>query len=203
MAVITVPSIPAAGVQMRLLRADLGLEFFSGAEVIVETTKAIWLISFPLKPLKEVNAAAWRGALVQLSKLANTFLVQPPFWTGPGTGYAGTQPLVKGADQLGTSLVCDIVSTASTAISLAGDFLEVNGEFKCLTANATTASGASPNEVTFNFEPALRQAPADNLAVDILTPQLAVRLITPEAQWAVSVGDFHDLVINAVESFGP
>lgn len=204
MALITIPAVPASGFNMQLMRGDIPLEFLAGGEVIVQSTKAVFACDFPLKPLKEADARLWRSVLVQLSKLGNTFKLQPPPYIGSVTGYSGPQPLVKGTGQLGLSLICDIVSTPSTLVAREGEWLEVsNGEFKCLTSDATTAAGGSPNEVTFNFEPALRNAPTDNTACDIITPQLTLRMLSPHVSWANSLGDFHGITIQAIEAFGP
>jgi hypothetical protein len=203
MAVITIPTLNAASLEMSLVRADSALEFISGAEVIVQAQKAVWAVSFPLRPMKKEIARPWKAALSQLSKLANTFQITPPDYEGPSNGYLGTQPKVKGASQLGLTLVCDVVSTASTTIGLVGDYFTVNGEFKILTANAITASGGSPNQVTLEFEPALRKAPADNALVEMINPLLTLRLFQSVGAWATTPAAFYSITVNAVESFGP
>jgi hypothetical protein len=198
MALITLPTIGAASVHPRLIRGDVPLEKMGGSVVVVAPPYAVWTLSIPLGTLKLADARAWFAALAQLSKLSNTCKVMPPGYPGPGTGYAGPAPLVLGAGQLGTSLNADGV-TPNAAIALAGDFMEVNGEFKILTANAT-ANGAG--QVTFVFESALRAAPADNAAIDIATPKITCRLAQPVAEWEYRRTSLrHDITLDLIESF--
>jgi hypothetical protein len=111
----------------------------------------------------------------QLSDRTNVFAYGPPYYSGPSTGYAGAGPLVNGASQLGLSLVCDGV-TPSAAILLAGDFLSfdvtspggaTNRQLNKVIANATADGGGN---VTFSLMLPIRQAPAENAAVNIFTP---------------------------------
>ncbi len=198
MALITIPTVRATGVTLRLLRGDSPLEFFSGSEVIIQSTKAVWLLSFPLVTQKIGATRAWAAALVQLSKLANTFQVAPPGWT-QGASYVGANPLVVGGANLGLTLPVDGASV-STTIGLAGGFFTVNGEFKMLTADAVTDGAGA---VTLEFEPALRDAPTDNAVVEIKDPLLTLRLVNPLMSFGGHMPDFFDTTIEAIESFGP
>lgn len=199
MATITLPSIPpATSMDFKLVRGDQALEFFSGAEVTVQSTKAIWVLSFPLRVQKLTAARAWWAAMVQLAKLDNTFNIYPPGWE-QGAGYTGATPLVQGASQLGTSLVCDGAATSDTVL-LAGDPFDVNGEFKVATADAV--SDGSGN-VTFNFEPALRASPPNNDPVEVKTPVIIMRMMSPTATVGAGIPDFINMSFEAVEHFGP
>lgn len=194
---ITIPAIVAAGFEISLLRADIELGKMDSSQVVVSPFGARWAASFPLTPQKEADARAWFAALSRLSSLANTFRFTPPDFTGPRSGYSGANPLVAGAGQLGLSLSADGV-TASTLIVRAGDYLEVNGEFKIVTTDATsTGLGA----VTISFEPALRQAPADNAVIQLQTPKATMRLTNPRASQSVRPGKIYDHSIDAIEAF--
>lgn len=200
MADISIPEFKVKSQDLQLVRGDAPIQFMNGAEVIMAPAFALWVLSAPLPVLQEAAAKDWRAALAQLSKLSNTFKVQPADYDGPGTGYAGADPVVNGGSQMGTSLVCDGVSL-STAIVQTGDFLEVNGEFKIVTADASSDGAGN---VTISFEPALRSAPADGATVDIQTPQLNnMRLVDPRAAWSVRPPKLYDIQIHAIESFGP
>ena len=52
MAIITIPTVTASGATMRLIRGDSSLEFFGGSTVAVQSTKALWAVSFPLAAQK-------------------------------------------------------------------------------------------------------------------------------------------------------
>ena len=198
MATITLPSGGIRRTQMRLVRGDAPLDTFTGNQVVVESVEATWFLRMEIVPLSAANARAWKAALVQLSRLVNTFDFTPPEYTGNSASYAGADPLVAGASQLGRDLDCDGVSN-STAIALAGDYIGVNGELKMLTANATSDGAGA---VTFDFEPALRQAPADNAVVELDAPVATFRLLQPVAEWAVEPPYIHQgIVIDAREAY--
>lgn len=200
MAIITIPAITASSMNFRLARGDNTLEFFDGGVVAIQSTKAIWVLSFPLvtQKLSDASTRLWWSALVQLAKPANQFKVYPPAWQ-QGAGYTGADPLVAGAGQLGLSLVCD-GAAASETVALEGDPIEVNTEFKILTTDAI--SDGSGN-VTFDFEPALRVAPGNNAVVDVKTPEITMRMVTPSASISARLPEFFDINIDAIEHFGP
>lgn len=197
MALITLPTLVPAGVELQLVRGDVALEKIGGGVVVVAPPYAVWMMTIPLSEQEIGEARLWIAALVQLSKLSNTCKVQPPSYTGPSSGYAGANPLVNGAGQLGTALICDGVSN-STLIVQAGDHGEVNGEYKIFTANA---SSNGVGQVTLNFEPALRQAPADNATVDIASPELTLRLAQPIAGWKIAPSKIYEITLQLIESF--
>lgn len=200
MAIITIPAVKASSMNLRLVRGDNTLEFFDGSVVAVQSTKAIWILSFPLvtQKLSAGDTRLWWSALVQLAKPANQFKVYPPAWQ-QGAGYTGANPLVNGASQLGLSLICDGAAT-SDLVGLEGDPIAVNTEFKILTADANSdGTGA----VTFNFEPALRTSPLNNAVVNVKTPEITMRLITPQANITARLPEFFDISIDAIEHFGP
>jgi len=184
--------------EFKLVRGDQALEFFSGAAVIVQSTKAFWALSFPLRVQKLALARPWWAALVQLAKLDNQFEIYPPGWE-QGAGYSGANPLVNGASQLGTSLVCD-GAAANDLVVLAGDGLDVNGEFKVATADANSDGAGA---VTINFEPALRVSPANNAIVDVKTPTIVMRMVAPIVGVGASLPDRINISFDAVEHFGP
>lgn len=197
MAVITLPPLNAASMSLQLIRGDSALEFFGGSEVIVASTKALWMISMRLKSTRAGNGGrAWFAALTQMSNLENTAKITPQGLV-IGSGYTGSNPLVAGAGQLGLSLNVDGASN-STVIGLVGDPIEVNGEFKILTATATTNGSG---QATLYFEPALRQPPADNATVNVKTPQLTVRATSAVVGLEALLGDFYNMSVDFVEAY--
>ena len=201
MTLITFPStIPATTRDLRLIRGDSVLEMFGGGSVINQVVKATWFLSFALRPLKLDDARTWQAVLIQLAKLANTFQITPPGWTN-GVGFSGTNPTVNGSGQLGLQLTC--AGSGSTAYGLAGDFCEIpttsGSEFKQLTADATASSGV----LTIDFEPAMREAATDSGTIDFKTPKITMRFIEALASQPGRVGNFYNIVFNAVEQYGP
>jgi len=198
MASITIPTVQAAELTIGLIRNERALDLLgNGGEVIIAPPYARWMVRFPLAAQERADAQAWLGALVQLNKLSNVFQLTPPSYTGPVGGYAGADPLVAGASQVGTSLDCDGV-TPSTLIVSAGDYMEVNDEFKMVIADATS-DGAGL--VTINFEPALRASPSNNATVEIQTPELNLRLREPLAVWNITPSLWYLIELDCIESF--
>jgi hypothetical protein len=193
MAEITIPTIQAASASFGLVRADNALELLNGSEVYTVFQKAAWVLSFPLVIQTEQQARAWSAALASLSSFANHFKASPPGYTA--TIYSGTIPQVDGGSQLGTSL--DIKNcTNSTTVFRAGEYFEVNGELKIVTANAVSnGSGLA----TVNFEPALRASPTNSSSLVITNPKTKFRLADSSAAWNIQPGRFYSITIDAVE----
>lgn len=207
MAVITLPETPIRWREatFRLLRADAVQEYASGATRVTAYSKAIWAGTWTLPPLFEGNAGAWRAALAQLSSFANTFEAGPPGYAGPSgpNPYAGPAPLVNGAAQLGLQLVCDGM-TAGVTVLRPGDYFHVvaNGqkELKIVTETVTTNGSG---QATIRFEPALRNAPADNATVEIFNPVTAFRLVRPELVVGIDLNRAEAVDLDATEAFAP
>lgn len=197
MTVITIPSIDAETLHPRLIRKDTELEYMGGGTSIVAPPYARFAMSIPLARQPLSTAEEWFAALAQLSKLSNTFKLTPPGYTGPSSGYAGPDPVVDGGGQLGLYLAARS-ATSNTLIVKKGNFAEVNGEFKIVTANAT--SDGSGN-VTIYFEPALRSAPTDGATIYLQAPRLTMRLMKPVAEWDTDSDDLHRIVLNAIEAY--
>lgn len=197
MTAITLPSTGLKRARMRLVGADRSLGSFTGASVIVESVEFLWALDFSLNPQDGATARAWKSALTQLSRLSNTFDYAPPEYSGNSAGYSGADPLVKGASQLGLSVDADGV-TSSTAIAKEGDYIEVGGELKILTADADSDGTGN---VTFTFFPPLRSSPSDNAVIEIDAPKATFRMITSAAGWDLSPPLWHEFSVQAVESF--
>lgn len=205
MAIVALPADPIPFVRSTfdLVRGDATLEYPTGARQVTAPPKAVWRATWLLPLKRGADLRAWRAALVQLSTQANGFTQRPPGFAGPSTGYSGPAPLVKGAGQLGKTLICDGV-TASDPIVKAGDFISVlaagKRELKQATADASSDVGGN---VTFGFEPALRNAPADNATVEIFTPLAEFALDEPLSSAALDAVLNGQLAIEASETFAP
>ncbi|PHR87483.1 MAG: hypothetical protein COA78_37050 [Blastopirellula sp.] len=199
MAVITLPSVKANSMRIQLIRSDSALKFYGGGEAIIAGTEALWSIALNLRPENQIaDGDEWFAVLTQLSNLENTAKVSA-VGIAINSGYSGAEPLVAGGGQLGLTLDVDGASN-STLIGKRGQPVEINGEFKILTADATSdGSGAC----TLAFEPALRSVPADNLAIDIKTPQLTVRLVDPIVDLAVLLSGHYSISLAFIESYRP
>ena len=111
-------------------------------------------------------------------------------------GAFGGTPLVAGANQTGTSIDIDGASTGITNWIRAGDMFSVNGELKMCTDDAN--SDGSGN-VTINFVPPLRRAPADNAVITTTDATGTFMLIDNVFGWTNRPGDFVDMTIICSE----
>jgi len=168
MATLPVPSDTFNNAVWTRQRDDRQLPFLSGRRQTIRNQTDDWMVQISLPPMMDnAVARAWWLFVLQASDLANDFLLSPPDHKDPGTGYAGPGPLVKGAGQLGSVLVCDGV-TANSAVISAGHYLSINNELNMATADATSDGAGT---VSFNLLRNLRTAPANNAAIDIFNPK--------------------------------
>lgn len=105
-----------------------------------------------------------------------------------GTG----SPQVNGGSQTGSSLTIDGATANVTGWLKAGDYFEVNGELKMLTADVNTNGSG---QATLTFKPALRESPADNTAITVLNP--ACEMILADDQQTVWESD-HDGIYESI-----
>jgi hypothetical protein len=196
------------GENFRLRRSETSQDTIAGITQLTSYPDRRWLISLVVKPLRTTNIRDWGLFAMQLSTYTNVFAYGPPYYSGNTAGYAGASPLVMGADQLGLSLIVDGLSN-SVPIMKAGDFFS----FDVTTAlgnanrqlNAVTADVSSngSGQATFPLLLPIRQAPADNAAVNITTPTAYFRFETPEAVVPVDLNNFAHFSFDAVERVFP
>lgn len=112
-------------------------------------------------------------------------------------GAAGGTPVVVGAGQTGISLNTS-GWPASTLVLKAGDFFQVNGELKLITADITSSGTGT---ATLAFEPPLRASPADAAAIVTADPVATFRLA--EDKQSMRFESFHQraFTLEAVEVF--
>lgn len=104
--------------------------------------------------------------------------------------------LVNGASQTGGKLIIDGLPTSTNGLAFAGDWFEVNGELKRLTADLN--SDGSGNGYLI-FEPTLRASPADNTPVVFRSPMGKFMLAEDSAGWSTRPGILSDIELNLIE----
>lgn len=167
----------------------------SGSVQTVEMPGARWKMAFVMENLSEADAALLQAFLVRLRGRAGRFALYNFARADPRGTLRGT-PLVKGAAQTGNTLAIDGCTVGGTL--LAGDLFAVNGELKMLVADAT-ADGAG--EMTLTFEPPLRGAPADNMALTLSKPTATFMLAADETKWNTQPGRLSTFAIDALEAW--
>lgn len=162
----------------------------------IELTGARWFGTYTLPAMLRANAAAWVAFLVGLQGRAGRFYAFDPDAKTPRGTWAGT-PLVNGASQTGSSLICDGFTAGATV--KAGDYFQVGTELKMVTADGT-ADGSG--NLTISFKPSLRASPADNAALTSTNPVCIAMLIDDEqAAWDADNISLFGLTFSWVEVF--
>jgi hypothetical protein len=135
-----------------------------------------WTCTLTFSALIDPNRRTLMAFISRLRGQANRVVLPDHAFTRAGT-LAGT-PLVKGANQTGSSLLIDGCTSSTTL--LAGDLFTVNGELKMVVADSTVAGG----EITVAFTPPLRTSPADNAPVNVTAPTGTFMLASNTVGWS-------------------
>lgn len=139
---------------------------------------AMWEADVEIAEMERASAEEWIGTLVSLRGAHGTFLLGDPAAASPRGTWAGT-PLVKGAGQTGETLLVDGFSAGATVKR--GDYLQIGNRLYKTLADATEASG----EITLDIWPRLRESPADNAALTLLSARGLFRLADNAQGWQV------------------
>jgi len=166
----------------------------TGAIQTVNRGGTRWAISLNHRNLSGDDRAEMMAWLAKLNGQQHRFTVHDHSHTQRGS-FGGT-PLVAGGSQTGNSLDIDGASNSVTNWIRAGDYFTVNGELKMATADAN--SDGSGN-VTLACVPELREAPADNAAIDVTDPVGTFILTEARNGWTNVPGVFSDFTITAIE----
>lgn len=120
-----------------------------------------WRATYTLPRMTKVQAAAWIAFFMKCKGMSETFTASDPDWKTNLGAWSGSS-LVVGAGQTGNSLNIDGCTASITGWAKAGDYFNVGGELKRITADANSNGSG---EVTLSFEPPLRASPADNATI--------------------------------------
>lgn len=153
------------------------------------------LVNFTYPPNVRETAASVQAFLMSLDGENGTFLFGDPSVSGPLGAASGT-PLVKGADQEGTSLIVDGLSHSVTNIFKAGDQFQIGNHLYFVMQDVNSNSSG---EATLEVRPRLRQ-PSDNDPLTLSYPKGIFRLDGGQVFWTSSVETFYDFTINAIEA---
>lgn len=178
----------------------------SGTTQTLELPGAHWRGVLDYPPLNDADKRTLQVFLLKLRGAAGRFYFNDPIWKAAGgNDGAGTgTPLVNGGSQIGTSLSVDGFAASVTGILKSGDYFSfdttLGRELKMLTADVD--SDGSGN-ATLTFEPPIRNAPADNAAIEVSNPTTIFRLANDEqVKWAFAGGNIYTgFQLDVVEAF--
>ena len=209
MSLITLPNNQGRVAAFEMIQSQSTIETLAGVTQITSFPDRRWSLRIEVVQQKGSNLREWMLAMTRLSDRANWFAYGPPHYSGPSSGYAGTSPVVKGDDQLGVALDVDGVTNNAT-ILLPGDFISfdvtsakgnTNRQLIQVT-NTVTADGSG--NATIQLATPIRQAPADNAAVNIVTPSAFFMLTAARGGMpSYTPKRSSEFVIDAVERVFP
>lgn len=117
---------------------------------------------------------------------------------GLASGGGGT-PVVFLSGQTGRSLTTNGWTANVTNMLKAGDVFKLAGHSKVYMLTADASSNGT-GVMTLNFEPALRQSPADNEALTIHSVPFTVMLSDPELSYETTPPAFYALAFEVEEA---
>lgn len=211
MSVITLPAAArsaCSAIRWEMSRSQTITYTISGVGQVTSLPDRRWNARLSVNPQFATTLMAWTLALDQLSDLTNVFALGPPHYTAPASGYAGANPAVMGASQLGLSLIVDGV-TPSAQILTAGDYLSwdttsarsnTNRQLNRAASNVT-ANGSGVATIPLVYP--IRQAPADNATVQIQTPTAFFTLTTPRSSIDLQPGSYSAFELEVAERIFP
>lgn len=149
-----------------------------------------------MPPMTGATADKWFSKLMQGARSTVVF-----DWPLPddGVGIPGA-PLVKGAAQVGTSLIIDGLTPGYTLKD--GQFfsiIQAGRRYLHMATADVVASGAG--QFTVSFLPMLRVSPSDNAVVEIAQPKIEGLINTDDLTKPTGVDHFVSYVFSITEQF--
>lgn len=171
---------------------------FSFAEQVIRYSGEVWEIEVALPNMMREDAEYFNAFLLKLRGRWGTFLIGDPNATAPRGTWAGT-PLVKGANQTGSTLLVDGFSGGATV--KAGDNFQLgtgaNSRLhKVLNDGTPNGSG----EITLDLAPNIRVSPADNAAIVTSNPRGLFRLNENIQPFSINSNSVYNISFKATES---
>jgi hypothetical protein len=162
---------------------------FTYDQQIVSHPGQRWGASISLPPMKRQDAEYWVAFLLSLKGQAGTFLLGDPNCVAPQGSAATTPgtPLVRGASQVGDSLIIDGLPLSANGYFLPGDYIQLGSSststlYKVLTQTNSNSSGIA----TLDIWPSIKVAPADNAVVVVQNTKGRFRLKENITQWQIN-----------------
>ena len=173
------------------LQSDL-----NGAMQTASLPGARWSVSMTFINREGKAARALQGFLSGLEGRAGRFYVTPSDWQPLGSP-AGTGAVATNTAAGATSVPTDGWSASITDLFCAGDYFELNGELKKLTAGADSdASG----QATLQFAPPLRKDVTDGMQIRYTQPRAVMMLSSDSARWQAQSPIIYSLTIEGREA---
>lgn len=197
MAILTFPNVSADNESWSMVaNTQVFTSPLNGATQTSSLPGARWGATLSYTNRGGVEAKKLQAFLTTLRGRAGRFYLSPHDSTPNGTAVGAG--LVQGVGQSGGSLITDGWTVSQPLLFAAGDYIEVNGELKQISADvASNASGIA----TITFSPDLNQSPPNNAQIISTNPRAVMRLEDDnQAQWAFQSPVIYAMSFSCVEA---
>lgn len=172
---------------------------FSFTQQVYLFPGAMWSVDVTMPAMRRAKAEQFIAFMASLRGRYGTFLLGDYDGRTP-RGIATGTPLVKGASQVGISLITDGWTASKTGILLAGDYIQLgSGLTTRMYKNLTDANSDGTGTATLDIWPPLRGSPADNAAIATLNCMTVMRLATVPG-WDSNQVSTYGVTFSAFES---
>ena len=200
---LTFPSTVPVSTNFRINRKIGATEsIFTGTQQIYQYSGEFWEVDLTMPPMRTATARAFVAFLVSLRGQYGSFFLGD-FDARTALGTAGTSagtPLVNGADQTGNTLVCDGAPNSQTGYLKAGDYIQLgSGSTQRLHMVVADSNSDGSGNFTLSIEPALRDSPADDLAITVANTKGVFRLATNVTGWDTNAASTYGISFSARE----
>lgn len=169
------------------------------SEQIFDYQSSIWRLSAVFPSVDATEMKTLRAFLLGLKGRVGTFLAGDPGNKTPLGNPSGT-PLVKGAGQLGYSLIVDGLTPSLPRAFAAGDAIQI-GYSMYIVINDVASNGSG--ECTLDIVPPItdqRGSPADNAPVITSNCKQLFRLEQATIGYSEGTDKNYEVTVNAVEA---
>ena len=198
MAVKDFPSITADAESWSIISNTQGFTSdLNGATQTAVLPGARWSASLTFANRTGREARALQGFLAGLQGTAGRFYLTPVHWTPLGSP-AGTPVVAVSQSPNSTTLQTSGWDVSVTDLFVSGDYFEINGELKKITADVSSnASG----EATLEFAPPLRIAATSGQPIRYTEPRAVMQMKgDDQAAWQASGPHIYAVTMDAFEA---
>lgn len=203
--IITVPdSLCAASVVFYIDRVVANtLSPYSLIEQTFKWPGEQWRVDVTLANIVDKRTAGqWKAFLTALEGTYGMFYLGDPSAKVP-VGVATGTPLVDGGGQSGNSLNIKGLTPGVTRILAAGDMVQIGtGQSSRLHMQMVDLDSDGSGNATLTLQPAIREAPNDNVALNFHDAKGVFRLSSNTVSWNVKPGPVWNMAFQAEEVVG-
>ena len=176
---------------------------FTGQEQVVAHQGQWWTAQCSVTPIERADAGAVSAWFTSLFGRHKTFLLGDPAAAtaqGSASSAPGT-PVVNGASQTGSALICDGAPNDATDYLKEGDYVQLgSGSTASLHMVMEDVTSDESGNFTLNIWPNLRSSPADDATLTVANCVGVFRLAENVASWDLSTV-LYGFSFGAIESF--